>query len=166
MRGDRQTDRQTDKNTHKSCDSTISSGDPTADQKKSRRTTPGDPDIRHWINIEQEFKALSSFLDSVINTVEHFLLRHRGPLLSGEHLRELGTDRWVDWAIGWSRRITRLLVEADPAGPSTEFVHFESHVRAQSGENSQIGEYNNRTYDFRGKPNCTLSGRLGSCCRH
>jgi len=77
----------------------------------------------------------------VINTVERFLPRHRGPLLSGEHLRELGTDRWVDWAIGWGRRITRLLVEADPAGPSTEFVHFESHV--WSGH-SQIGEYNNK----------------------
>ncbi len=41
------------------------------------------------------------------------------------HLRELGTDRWVYWAIDWVRGFIRLLVEADPASPSTEFVHFD-----------------------------------------
>ena len=59
------------------------------------------------------------------------------PLTGGVHLRELGTDRWVVWASDWARGITRLLVEGDPARPSTEFVHFD-HM---SGRGMQIGDF-------------------------
>jgi len=50
------------------------------------------------------------------------VFRRMVPLTGGVHLRELRSDRWVDRASGWSRRITGFLVEADPAGPSAEFV--------------------------------------------
>ena len=59
------------------------------------------------------------------------------PLTASVHLWELGADGWVDWARGWVRGITRLPVESDPAGPSTEFVHFD-HM---SG-GVQISDYN------------------------
>ena len=75
------------------------------------------------------------------------------PLTSGEHLRELGSDRWVDCASGWSRSIAGLLVEADSARPSAEFVHFDY----LSGGTCKSG--NDITYSFLGKPNCTLSRR-------
>ena len=38
---------------------------------------------------------------------------------------EVGTSRWVDWAIGWTRGITGLLVEVDLAIRSAEFVFFD-----------------------------------------
>ena len=47
------------------------------------------------------------------------------PLTASEYLRELGTDRWVYRAIDCGRGITRLLVEAYPISPPTEFVHFD-----------------------------------------
>ena len=49
------------------------------------------------------------------------------PLTASVNLWELGTDRWVCCAIGWTCGITRLLVETDLASPPTELVHFD-HV--------------------------------------
>jgi len=45
--------------------------------------------------------------------------------ISSEHLGEVGAGRWVDWAIGWARGITRLLVETDMASPPAEFIPFD-----------------------------------------
>ena len=56
------------------------------------------------------------------------------PLTGGIHLRELGSDRRVDRASGWSRRITGLLVEADPARPSAEFVHFNHMSKGDANQ--------------------------------
>ena len=46
------------------------------------------------------------------------------PLRATEHLRELGTDRRVDWAIDWVTRLARLLVEVDLIRRAAEFVPF------------------------------------------
>jgi len=78
---------------------------------------------------EEGLKAFSSCLLSFINTADCLVPWHRGPsvrrmepLTGGVHLRELGTDRWVVRASDWAGVITRLLVEGDPARPSTEFI--------------------------------------------
>ena len=61
-----------------------------------------------------------------------------GPLAADcKHLVDLGTGRWVNWAIGWIRGITRLLVEVDPAKRrSTEFVSLD-HM-SEEGANRRI----------------------------
>ena len=42
-----------------------------------------------------------------------------------EYLGELATGRWVDWAFGWPRGFTCLLVDVYKAIPSAEFVLFD-----------------------------------------
>ena len=47
------------------------------------------------------------------------------PLAALEHLRELGTGRWVVWTIGWACGFTRRPVDIEPTVPSAEFVLFD-----------------------------------------
>ncbi len=46
-------------------------------------------------------------------------------LTAREHLRELGTGRWVVCTIGWACGLTRLLVDVEFTRRSAEFVPFD-----------------------------------------
>ena len=53
------------------------------------------------------------------------------PLAAFEHLRELGTGRWVVWTIGWACGFTRLLVDVESTRHPAEFVLFDHMSEAR-----------------------------------
>ena len=117
-----------------------------AETRRDRRTTPGNKQTKkNQTNMKKASKPSLSCLLSFINTADCSASWHRGPsvrrmepLTASVHLWELGSDRWIGWASDWVGGIARLLVEADPARPSTEFVHF-NHM-SEGGVVMQIGD--------------------------
>ena len=106
-------------------------------------------------------KPLLSYLCNVINGAEYLVPRHRGTNVQAygaveltadsEYLVNLATGRWVDWAIGWVRGITRFIVEVYKGIPSAELVPFD-HMSGGPFKSANI-----ITYGFLGKPYCKLS---------
>ena len=63
-----------------------------------------------------------SWTDGEYNSLPAYIFAPQ--LVASVHHRELGTGRWVNLAINWTRGITRLLVEVEIGSPSTEFIPF------------------------------------------